>query len=79
MIEAVLEDMATKTAVFRSLHASTGPRALLATNTSYMDVNAIAEVTTDPSRVLGLHFFAPANVMRLLEVVRGREIGRAHV
>src|SRR3954471_19126649 len=48
------------------------PGAILATNTSTLDVNAIAELTQRPADVLGLHFFSPANVMRLLEVVRGR-------
>jgi 3-hydroxyacyl-CoA dehydrogenase len=72
VIEAVFEDMAVKTAVFRALDQIVRPDALLATNTSYLDVDALAGVTADPSRVLGLHFFAPANVMRLLEVVRGR-------
>ncbi|MEO8117946.1 MAG: 3-hydroxyacyl-CoA dehydrogenase NAD-binding domain-containing protein [Rhodoferax sp.] len=71
VIEAVFEDLAVKQAVFKQidLHARMG--AVLATNTSYLDVDAIANVTTRPQDVLGLHFFSPANVMKLLEVVRG--------
>jgi 3-hydroxyacyl-CoA dehydrogenase len=72
IIEAVFEDMAVKQAVFRRLDAIAKPGAILATNTSYLDVDAIAGVTARPGRVLGLHFFSPANVMRLLEVVRAR-------
>jgi 3-hydroxyacyl-CoA dehydrogenase len=71
VIEAAFEDMAVKTDIFRRLDRLARPGAVLATNTSYLDVNAIAEVTTRPEDVLGLHFFSPANVMRLLEVVRG--------
>ena len=70
-IEAVFEDMAIKQAVFRKLDAATKPGAILATNTSTLDVNAIAAATRRPQDVVGMHFFSPANVMKLLEVVRG--------
>jgi 3-hydroxyacyl-CoA dehydrogenase len=70
VIEAAFEDMAVKTDIFRRLDQLARPGAVLATNTSYLDVNAIADVATRPQDVLGLHFFSPANVMRLLEVVR---------
>ena len=71
VIEAVFEDMAIKQAVFRKLDAATKPRTILATNTSTLDVNAIATVTKRPPDVVGTHFFSPANVMRLVEIVRG--------
>lgn len=73
VIEAVFEDLAAKQAVFRRIdeHAKLG--AVLATNTSYLDVDAIAAVTSRPQDVLGLHFFSPAHVMKLLEVVRGKQ------
>jgi len=71
VIEAVFEDLAVKQEVFRRLDAVARPGAVLATNTSYLDVDAIAAVTGRPRDVCGLHFFSPANVMRLLEVVRG--------
>jgi 3-hydroxyacyl-CoA dehydrogenase len=73
VIEAVIESMDVKRQVFLALDRVLKPGALLATNTSTLDVNAIAGVTRRPSDVLGLHFFSPANLMRLLEVVRGRE------
>lgn len=71
VIEAVFEDMALKKGVFSKLDAVAKADAILATNTSTLDVNEIAAVTERPESVLGLHFFSPANVMRLLEVVRG--------
>jgi 3-hydroxyacyl-CoA dehydrogenase len=71
VIEAVFENMNIKKDVFRRLDRIAKPGAILATNTSYLDVNEIAAVTERPEHVLGLHFFSPANVMRLLEVVRG--------
>ncbi len=71
-VEAVFESMELKKAVFRELDAATKPEAILATNTSTLDVDEIAAVAADPSRVIGTHFFSPANVMRLLEVVRGK-------
>ena len=70
VIEAVFENMDVKRDVFRQLDAVTKPDAVLASNTSYLDVNQIAEVVKDPSRVIGLHFFSPAHVMKLLEIVR---------
>ncbi len=72
VIEAVFESMEVKRQVFIALDRVMKPGAILATNTSTLDVNAIAGFTRRPSDVLGLHFFSPANVMRLLEVVRGR-------
>ncbi|WP_327754847.1 3-hydroxyacyl-CoA dehydrogenase NAD-binding domain-containing protein (plasmid) [Sphingobium sp. SJ10-10] len=73
VIEAVFEDMGVKKQVFSALDAITRPDAILASNTSTLDLDAIAALVADPSRVVGLHFFSPANIMRLLEVVRGRE------
>ena len=69
-MEAVFEDMAVKRAVFAELDRVARPEAVLATNTSYLDVNRIAEAVRDPGRVVGLHFFSPAHVMKLVEVVR---------
>ncbi|WP_428374469.1 3-hydroxyacyl-CoA dehydrogenase NAD-binding domain-containing protein [Lichenicoccus sp.] len=71
VIEVVFETMAAKQEVFRRLDGIAKHGAILASNTSYLDVDAIAAVTRRPAQVLGLHFFSPANVMRLLEVVRG--------
>ena len=71
IIEAVFEDMTIKKDVFGRLDAVTKPGAILATNTSTLDVNEIAASTSRPESVIGLHFFSPANVMRLLEIVRG--------
>src|SRR3979411_901235 len=65
--------MDVKAKVFAGLDRIARPDAVLATNTSYLDVNAIARTTRRPGRVLGMHFFGPANVMRLLGVVRGTE------
>jgi 3-hydroxyacyl-CoA dehydrogenase len=70
IIEAVFEDIEVKKEVFVRLDAVARPGAILATNTSYLDVNQIAAVTGRPQDVLGLHFFSPANVMKLLEIVR---------
>jgi len=70
VIEAVFEDMGVKEQVFERLDAVAKPGAILATNTSTLDVNEIAAATGRPENVLGLHFFSPANVMKLLEVVR---------
>lgn len=69
VIEAVFEDMAVKHEVFRKLDSVTQPGAILASNTSYLDINQIAQVVQDPSRVVGLHFFSPAHIMKLLELV----------
>ena len=71
VIEAVFEDMALKQDIFRRLDALARPGAILATNTSGLDVDEIAAVTTRPQDVVGAHFFSPAHVMKLLEVVRG--------
>ena len=71
VIEAVFEEMEVKLEVFRRLDALARPGTVLATNTSYLDVNRIAQATKRPQDVVGLHFFSPANVMRLLEIVRG--------
>jgi 3-hydroxyacyl-CoA dehydrogenase len=71
VIEAVFEDMEVKKAVFEKLDAVMKPGAILATNTSTLDVNKIAAFTKRPQDVIGTHFFSPANVMKLLEVVRG--------
>ena len=69
VIEAVFDDLTVKTELFQKLDGIVAPGAILATNTSYLDPDAIAAATGDPSRVVGLHFFSPANVMRLVEVV----------
>ena len=71
VIEAVFEDFEVKAAVFRRLDAVSKPGAILASNTSTLDIDRIAAVTSRPQDVLGLHFFSPANIMKLLEVVRG--------
>jgi 3-hydroxyacyl-CoA dehydrogenase len=71
VIEAVFESMSVKQDVFRKLDAVCRPGAVLATNTSTLDVDAIASATNRPQDVLGMHFFSPANVMRLVEIVRG--------
>jgi 3-hydroxyacyl-CoA dehydrogenase len=75
VVEAVFEDMAVKQDVFRQLDAVMKPGAILATNTSTLDVDAIAAVTGRPQDVIGLHFFSPAHVMKLLEIVRGARTG----
>jgi len=71
VIEAVFEDMDIKRDVFAKLDRITAPGTLLATNTSTLDIDKIAEATSRPADVIGLHFFSPANVMKLLEIVRG--------
>jgi len=71
VIEAVFENLDLKKEIFAKLDAVCKPGTILATNTSYQDVDAIAEATSRPQDVLGLHFFSPANVMKLLEIVRG--------
>ncbi|HET7730653.1 MAG TPA: 3-hydroxyacyl-CoA dehydrogenase NAD-binding domain-containing protein [Usitatibacter sp.] len=75
-IEAVFEEMGVKEEVFRKLDAIAKPGAILATNTSTLDVDRIARFTKRPADVVGLHFFSPANIMRLLEVVRGAQTSR---
>ena len=74
-IEAVFEDIGAKGGVFRRLDALLKPEAILASNTSYLDLDAIAAFTRRPEDVIGLHFFSPAPAMRLLEVVRGATSG----
>ena len=69
IIEAVFEDMAVKHAVFAELDRHCKPDAVLATNTSYLDIDAIAQATSRPQDVIGLHFFSPAHIMKLLEIV----------
>ena len=69
VIEAVFEDIEVKKAVFRELDRVCKPGAVLATNTSYLDIDAIAGSTSRPQDVIGLHFFSPANIMKLLEIV----------
>ncbi|MCR5858569.1 3-hydroxyacyl-CoA dehydrogenase NAD-binding domain-containing protein [Mesorhizobium sp. J428] len=71
IIEAVFEEMGVKEKVFSTLDKIAKPGAILASNTSYLDVNEIAKFTSRPQDVLGMHFFSPANVMKLLEIVRG--------
>jgi 3-hydroxyacyl-CoA dehydrogenase len=71
IIEAVYENMDVKKEIFGKLDAIAKPGAILASNTSYLDVNEIASATKRPQDVVGMHFFSPANVMKLLEVVRG--------
>ena len=75
VIEAAYEDMAVKQDVFKGLDAVAKRGAILATNTSTLDVDQIAAATARPHDVIGTHFFSPANVMRLLEVVRGKKTG----
>ncbi|NND37302.1 MAG: hypothetical protein HKN81_09235 [Gammaproteobacteria bacterium] len=77
VIEAVFESMAVKEAVFSDLDRVCRPGAILATNTSTLDVDRIAAATGRPEDVVGLHFFSPAHVMRLLEIVRGAATGDA--
>lgn len=69
VIEAVFEDLEVKKAVFKELDRVCKPGAVLATNTSYLDIDAIAASTSRPQDVIGLHFFSPANIMKLLEIV----------
>ena len=73
VIEAVFEDMALKKTIFAELDQICKPGAIMASNTSALDVNEIASVTSRPESVIGMHFFSPANVMKLLEVVRGAQ------
>ena len=75
-IEAAFEDFDVKKQIFTSLDGVLKKGAILASNTSYLDLNALAAATSRPADILGLHFFSPANVMRLLEVVRGAKTGK---
>lgn len=72
-IEAVFEDLEVKRAVFREIEKVAKSDAILATNTSTLDVDRIAEVVATPERVVGMHFFSPANIMRLLEIIRAEK------
>ena len=76
VIEAVFENMDLKKDIFASLDRIVKPGAILATNTSALDVNEIASATSRPEDVIGMHFFSPANIMRLLEVVRGEKTAK---
>jgi 3-hydroxyacyl-CoA dehydrogenase len=76
VIEAVFEEIGVKEAVFKKLDQVMKPGAILASNTSTLDVNQIAGFTRRPQDVVGMHFFSPANVMKLLEVVRGTETAK---
>ncbi|MFZ4742154.1 MAG: 3-hydroxyacyl-CoA dehydrogenase [Betaproteobacteria bacterium] len=76
VIEAVFEEMGVKEAVFKKLDEVMKPGAILASNTSTLDVNKIAAFTKRPQDVVGMHFFSPANVMKLLEVVRGAKTSK---
>ncbi len=76
VIEAVFEEMGVKEKVFKTLDEVMKPGAILASNTSTLDVNAIAAFTKRPQDVVGMHFFSPANVMKLLEVVRGEKTAK---
>lgn len=76
VIEAVFEEMGLKKEIFTRLDKSCKKEAILATNTSSLDVDAIAATTSRPEQVIGLHFFSPANVMRLLEIVRGKKTSK---
>ena len=73
IIEAVFENLELKKEIFAKLDGVCRPGAILATNTSYQDIDEIAAATSRPGDVIGLHFFSPANVMKLLEVVRGKD------
>jgi 3-hydroxyacyl-CoA dehydrogenase len=76
VIEAVFEDMDLKKTVFEKIDGICKPGCILASNTSYLNINEIAAMTSRPQDVIGLHFFSPANIMRLLEVVRGDETSK---
>jgi 3-hydroxyacyl-CoA dehydrogenase len=76
IIEAVFENMDLKKEIFTTLDAIAKPGAILASNTSALNINEIASVTSRPDAVIGLHFFSPANVMKLLEIVRGEKTGK---
>ena len=79
VIEAAFENLEVKHSIFRSLDQHCKPGAILATNTSYLDIEAIASAVSDPSRVLGMHFFSPAHIMKLLEVVRTSQTSAAAI
>jgi len=79
VVEAVFEELDVKREVFKQLDAVCKPDAILATNTSTLDVDAIAACTSRPERVIGLHFFSPAHIMKLLEIVRGKATDKSLV
>ncbi|MEC3909536.1 3-hydroxyacyl-CoA dehydrogenase NAD-binding domain-containing protein [Sphingobium sp. CR2-8] len=76
IIEAVFEDMAVKKDIFRTLDQIAKPGAILASNTSFLDIDEMAAVTQRPDDVVGLHFFSPANIMKLIEVIKGAQTGQ---
>lgn len=76
ILEAVFENMALKKQIFAEIDKVAGPDCVLASNTSTLDIDEIASATKRPERVIGLHFFSPANVMRLVEIVRGAKTGK---
>src|SRR5581483_10116715 len=73
IIEAVFEDLGIKQSVFKDLDAVAKPEAILATNTSTLNIDLIANVTRRPQQVVGMHFFSPAHVMKLVEVIKGSQ------
>ena len=77
VVEAAFEEMSVKREIFSRLSAVTKPGTVLASNTSYLDIDAIAGFTTRPEDVIGLHFFSPANVMKLVEVIETRDAAKA--
>src|SRR5205814_2045938 len=79
IIEAVFESVALKKEVFAEIDKIAKPECVLATNTSTLDIDAIAASTSRPQMVIGMHFFSPANVMRLVEVVRGSDTSKSVV
>jgi len=79
IIEAAFEDLGVKHGIFSSLDKYCQAEAILATNTSYLDIEAIATAVRDPSRVVGMHFFSPAHIMKLLEVVRSSQTSAAAI
>ncbi len=79
VVEAVFEEMGLKKEIFAKLDKACRPETILATNTSTLDVNEIAAATSRPQQVVGMHFFSPANVMRLVEVVRGKQSSKEAV
>ena len=73
VIEAVYEDLSIKREILQAIEPALNRNAIIATNTSYLDVNKLAACLDNPSRFVGLHFFAPAHIMKLLEIVKGSE------
>ncbi len=79
VVEAVYESMDLKKEIFARLDSIAKPEAILASNTSYLDIDEMATATSRPEKVLGMHFFSPANIMKLLEVVRAEKTGKAEL